>query len=345
MSWKRFLVGVLVIAALVGGFLAFQLYRWVIQPNVKLDSSSREFFIASGASYEEVRDKLFSLGIIENQVSFDWVAEQKGYPSLVKAGRYVLLDGMSNNALVNLLRSGEQTPVSVVVASVRTKPELASRVSSYLEMDSATLVKLLNDEGFCRQYGFNTSTIFTMFIPNTYEFYWNTSSEEFVDRMAREYKRFWTDERKQKAQAIGLSQSDVSILASLVQAEQGAHPQERPTVAGLYLNRLRKGLRMESDPTLIHALGDFSIKRVLKVHKSINSPYNTYKHAGLPPGPILLPEVSSLDAVLNAEEHNFLYMCAKEDFSGYHNFASSYSRHLVNARKYQRELDRRRIYK
>lgn len=163
--------------------------------------------------------------------------------------------------------------------------------------------------------------------------------------MAREYKRFWTDERKAKAKAQGLSQSQVSILASIVQSEQGAHPEERPVVAGLYLNRLKKGMRLESDPTLIHAIGDFTIKRVLKVHKKIVSPYNTYMHKGLPPGPILLPEVSAMDAVLDPDENNYIYMCAKEDFSGFHNFASSYNQHINNARRYQRELNRRKIYR
>ncbi len=343
MNMKRFVLSALALMLLIGGFLAFQYYRWIFQPNVELENSTQEFFIASDDDYDAVRQALSSF--LEDEDSFDWVAERKGYPDLVKPGRYILLDGMSNNALVNLLRSGNQEPVNVVVPSVRTRTELAARVAKGLEFDSASFVALLNDEGFCRQYGFNTTTIFTLFIPNTYEFYWNTTAEEFVERMAREYKRFWTDERKEKAGAIGLSQSEVSILASLVQSEQGAHPDERPVVAGLYLNRLRKRMRLESDPTLIHALGDFSIKRVLNVHKKVKSPYNTYLNAGLPPGPILLPEVSSLDAVLEADKHNYLYMCAKEDFSGYHNFASNYRQHINNAKRYQRELNRRKIYR
>jgi UPF0755 protein len=184
-----------------------------------------------------------------------------------------------------------------------------------------------------------------MFIPNTYEFYWNTSAEEFVERMAREYKRFWTEERKQKAGVIGLSQSEISTLASIVQSEQAAHVDERSVVAGLYLNRIRMGMRLESDPTLIHAIGDYTIKRVLNVHKQVDSPYNTYKNAGLPPGPILLPETTSIDAVLNADQHNYIFMCAKDDFSGYHNFAVTYRDHVNNAKRYQKALNARKIYR
>ncbi|MEM9025071.1 MAG: endolytic transglycosylase MltG, partial [Bacteroidota bacterium] len=167
----------------------------------------------------------------------------------------------------------------------------------------------------------------------------------FFQRMAREFKAFWTDERKAKARKAGLSQSQVATLASIVQAEQSNHRDERPRVAGLYVNRLHKGMRLQADPTVIYALQDFSIRRVLNVHKDVDSPYNTYRHAGLPPGPINLPEIASLDAVLNHEQHNYLYMCAKPDFSGYHNFAKTYEQHLVNARKFQRELNKRKIYR
>jgi len=184
-----------------------------------------------------------------------------------------------------------------------------------------------------------------MFIPNTYEFYWNTSAEEFFKRMAKEYKAFWTSERIAKAKKIGLSQSEVSALASIVQAEQLFHADERSRVAGLYINRLNKGMLLQSDPTLIYALGDFTIKRVLNKHKIIKSPYNTYLNTGLPPGPINLPERSSIDAVLNYEKHDYIFMCAKEDFSGYHNFAKTNRQHEIYAAKYHRELNKRRIYK
>lgn len=345
MNWKRFLGGIFIVLVVLGGWLSWDYYKRIYKPNVSLETSSVEFFIHSDWKYEDVLKALREQDIVENVHSFDWVAQRKGYPDLVKGGKYIILDAMSNNALVNLLRSGEQEPVNFKLASVRTKAELAGSVSKHLEADSATLMQMLNDPAFCQQYGFNTTTIFTLFLPNTYQFYWNTTAEEFVVRMAREYKRFWNEERVAKAGKLGMSQSEVSTLASLVQAEQGARKDERPRVAGLYLNRIRKGMRLESDPTLIHAIGDFSIKRVLHKHKEIDSPYNTYKNTGLPPGPILLPETTSIDAVLNAEKNNYIFMCAREDFSGYHNFASNYAQHMANARRYQAELNKRKIYR
>ncbi len=345
MSIKRFILGLVLFLLLIGAYLGWQYYQRIFSVNVQLKASSVDFYIGSDWTYGDVKTALMEQGVIEDSVSFDWVAEKKSYPSLVKSGKYVIPDGLNNNQLVNLLRSGEQEPVRLVLRSVRTKAELAQNVAAYIEADSASIHGLLNSQDFCSKYGFEPLTIMTMFLPNTYEFYWATDAEEFMIRMAREYKRFWTDERKAKAAALNLSQSQVSILASIVQAEQAAHPDERPIVAGLYLNRLRRGMRLESDPTLIHAIGDFTIKRVLNVHKEIQSPYNTYKNSGLPPGPILLPELSSIDAVLNPASHNYLFMCAREDFLGYHNFASSYRDHINNARRYQRELNRRKIYK
>ncbi len=345
MNIRKFLLAVVLFGALIGAYMAWDYYQRIFAVNVELPTSSVDFFIASDADYSDVLGDLITQGIIKDSASFDWVAKRKKYPDLAKGGRYVILDGMNNNQLVNLLRSGQQKPVQLILRSVRTKAELAANVSGFIEADSASIIALLNDEAFCAQYGFGTSTIFTMFLPNTYEFYWNTTAEEFMVRMAREYKRFWTEERIAKAKKMNLTQSEVSTLASIVQSEQAAKKDERPVVAGLYLNRLRRGMRLESDPTLIHALGDFSIKRVLNVHKQIDSPYNTYKNAGLPPGPILLPEIESIDAVLNASSHNYLFMCAKEDFSGYHNFSSSYREHVNNAKRYQHELNRRKIYK
>jgi UPF0755 protein len=345
MKPKQFIFTIVFLGILIGAYMAWDYYLRIFAPNVELGSSSVEFFIASNSDYSDVLHSLITLEVITDSASFDWVAKRKKYPELIKAGRYVILDGMNNNQLVNLLRSGEQEPIRLILRSVRTKAELAANVAYYIEADSASMMALLTDDAFCAQYGFNTTTIFTMFLPNTYEFYWNTTAEEFVVRMAREYKRFWNDERIAKAKALNLSQSEITTLASIVQSEQAAKKDERPVVAGLYLNRLRRGMRLESDPTLIHAIGDFTIKRVLNVHKEINSPYNTYKNAGLPPGPILLPEISSIDAVLNATNHNFIFMCAKEDFSGYHNFSSSYREHVNNAKRYQKELNRRKIYK
>lgn len=345
MNRSKFLWGILLSGLLLGAWLAWDYYGRFFKPNVDLDESSTEFFIESSYDFRDVVKALTDELIIIDSNSFKWAAEYKKYPSLIKPGRYVIFDGMNNNQLVNLLRSGEQEPVRLIVRSVRTKEALAGLVGNSLEADSSEIIALLNNEGFCQRYGFNSETIFALFIPNTYEFYWNTSAEEYVNRMVQEYKRFWTEERMRKAKQIGLSQSQVTTLASIVQAEQSAHPDERPIVAGLYLNRLKKGMRLESDPTLIYAIGDFTIKRVLNVHKQVDSPYNTYRNSGLPPGPIFLPEISSIDAVLNPTASNYLFMCAKEDFSGYHHFTSSYRQHQNNAIKYQRALNARKIYK
>ncbi len=341
--WK-FILGVILAIIVASGWLSWDYGQRFFEPNVSLNQSSVEIYVQSDWDIDDLILELCSHEFILDSNSFRWVAEYKKYNEHVKPGRYLLIDGMNNNQLVNVLRS-ENEPIQIVVRSVRTKEELVSSVSSLLELDSTALMGLLSNDGFCQRYGFNSATIFTLFIPNTYEFYWNTSAEEFLERMAREYKRFWTDDRKDKATVLGLSQSDVSALASIVQSEQAAHVDERPIVAGLYLNRLRKGMRLESDPTLIHALGDFTIKRVLNIHKQVESPYNTYKYVGLPPGPILLPETTSIDAVLNASEHSYIFMCAKEDFSGYHNFSVSYREHINNAKRYQRALNKRNIYR
>lgn len=325
----------------VAAYLAYTYYQKIFQPISSLEED-RYFHIYSDWEMDDLKNALLEERIIQDTASFNWVAEQKSFTQ-PKAGRYFIESGMSNNALVNLFRSGQQVPVNVTFNSVRTKKQLASVVSNQLELDSISLLQLLESNEFAQKYGFDRTTFLTLFIPNTYEFYWNTNAEEFVQRMAKEYKRFWTEERKAKAAKLGLSQSEVSILASIVQTEQMSRVEERPKVAGLYVNRLKRGMRLQSDPTLIYALGDFSIKRVLNKHKELNSPYNTYLYAGLPPGPIYLPDQSSIDAVLNYEKHNFLYMCAKADFSGYHNFSRTLNQHNIYARQYQRELNRRKI--
>lgn len=343
---KKTIILILVIGAAVGGFMAYNMYQKVYQPNVTLENTNdKYFYIYSNYEFSDVVHDLYEKGYIINRESFEWVAEQKAnFKNNVKPGRYLLEDGMSNNELVNLLRSGEQVPVKVTFNNVRTTAQLAGKVTKNLECDSSEVYDLLNDKEFVSKYGFNRITILTLFLPNSYEFYWNTSAEELIARMADEYKKFWTAERKAKAKKLNLSQSEVAILASIVQAEQSVHSDERPMVAGLYINRLRQGMLLQSDPTIIYGIGDFTIRRVLNKHKTHNSPYNTYMNRGLPPGPINLPSIKSLDAVLNYQQHDYIYMCAKEDFSGYHNFAKTYNQHLVYARKYQAELNKRRIY-
>lgn len=333
-----------VIAFAVCAGIFWKYYGKVFESAVTIKEDNPYLYIYSNWDRSDLVNYLHKEGILKDTASFIWVANQKEFQT-VKPGKYLLKGGMSNNSLVNLLRSGEQVPVKVTFNTIRTAKDLANKVASQIEANPKDLYSLLNNSAFAQKYGFSTQTFLTMFLPNTYEFYWNTNAEEFVQKMAREYKRFWNEERQAKARKLGLSQSEVSILASIVQAEQSQHPDERARVAGLYLNRIRKGMKLQSDPTLVFALGDFEIRRVLNKHKKIESPYNTYKYLGLPPGPINLPEISSLEAVLNSEKHDYIFMCAKADFSGYHDFSKTNRQHEKYAKAYRRELNRRKIMK
>lgn len=343
------LVKVIVSAMIVGlialSLIVFELYQKVCKANIKFGDNIEEryIFIDSDDEFLDVVSKLTSYNLLLDLNSFKWVAEKKNYIKNIKPGKYFINKEMNNNELINLLRSGRQSPVKVTFNNVRSLNGVASKLSSYLEADSSEILEAFLDDKFLEKNNFNKYNIISIFIPNTYEFYWNTSSIRLRDRMLKEYKLFWNKSRTIKASEINLSLQDVSILASIVQKEQNIRKDERPSIAGLYLNRLKKGMKLESDPTLIFALKDFNINRVLNKDKRVDSPYNTYKHVGLPPGPICIPSINSIDAVLNAEEHDYIFMCAKEDFSGYHNFAKNYARHLINARKYQKTLNKRRI--
>lgn len=337
-------MGLFLLLALATAFIVFwKYYSKVFTPNVFLEKKEQFIYIKTGSDLNDIAENLYAKGLLQDTVSFLWLARKKNYHNNIYPGRYGIENRMNNNELINLLRSGKQTPVQLTFNSIRNKEGIASSISAQLELDSAELMDKLDDENLAARYGFSKETFLSMFIPNTYEFYWNTSSNEFIKRMAEEYKRFWNEERKRKAGQLGLSQSEVSILASIVQAEQLTHPSERPVIAGLYLNRIRIGMPLQSDPTIIYALGDFSIKRVLNKDKKINSKYNTYLYKGLPPGPINLPEISSIDAVLNHKKHNYLYMCAKADFSGFHHFSDNLRQHNVYAAQYRRELNKREI--
>jgi UPF0755 protein len=343
-QWKKVLIALLLIVLAGGTWAGYEFYRTVYSPNVVMEAEEGFFHIPTGSDLKAVTDLLQQKGMILNRASFEWVAKQKQYELNVKPGRYRLTSGMSNNGLIDLLRSGKQVPLMVTFNNIRLKEELAGRIARQIEADSTALVRLLYDPSFAKKYGLTSETLPTLFIPNTYEFWWNTSAEQFVERMAKEYKAFWTEERKAKAKRIGLGQSEVSILASIVQKETNMRD-EQPTVAGVYLNRLKKGMLLQADPTLVFANRDFEARRVLNRHKEIDSPYNTYRYKGLPPGPICLPDPRTIDAVLNAETHSYLYFCAKADGSGYHSFATTYNEHLRNAREFQRELNRRKVYR
>ncbi len=259
-----------------------------------------------------------------------------------RTGAYMVDSGMTPINAAKQLQRGGQTGIKFTFNYVRTAEQFAERVSRRLLMSKNDLLSLLTDPAFCQQYGKTPQTIVSIFFPDSYEFYWTTKPEDFVAKMYKNYTNFWNEERKAKAKAIKLTPDEVSTLASIVE-EETAKRDERGKVARLYINRINKGMLLQADPTVKFGIGDFSIRRITRKMLQVESPYNTYKHKGLPPGPIRLPEKSTLDAVLNAPTHNYVYMCAKEDFSGYHNFAVGYAEHKANARRYQRELNRRGI--
>ncbi|MEN8203151.1 MAG: endolytic transglycosylase MltG [Bacteroidota bacterium] len=324
--------------------VVYKLYARVYVPNVKLSAGHELFYVPTGSDFEYVIDQLEEQGIIESRKSFRWVAIKKGYDKSVKPGRYKIRNGQSNNELANMLRSGKQDPVMVVFNNVRSLAHVAGKVSHYLEKDSAEFADWFSDPELPAKYGFEASGFTSMFVPETYEFFWTTSPEDFTERMKKEYEKFWSGERDRKAKKLDMSREEVVTLASIVD-EETLYDDENSKVAGVYINRLEQGIPLQADPTLKFALGDFTRQRILNGDKKVDSPYNTYMHKGLPPGPISIPSVSAIDGVLDYEDHRFIYFCAKADFSGYHSFARSYSQHKKNAREYQRALNQRRIYK
>ena len=264
------------------------------------------------------------------------------YGSRVRTGRYAIAPGRRALDVFRQLRNGQPTPVMLTVPEVRTMDRMAGRLAQKLMLDSAALARALCDQEYCRRLGYDTATIACLFVPNTYEVWWNTSLDALMQRMQREHDAFWNAGRRQKAEALGLTPDEVVTLASIVD-EETANNAEKPMIAGMYLNRLKRGMLLQADPTVKFALGDFALRRILNKHLEVESPYNTYKHAGLTPGPIRVPSVAAIEAVLNPARHDYLYMCAKEDFSGTHNFARTLGEHMQNARRYQQALNRRGI--
>jgi UPF0755 protein len=337
----KFIIIFVAIAFVIAGIRGYQLYQYVFRENVKTEYV---LYIQPGATFEQVTDSIIKNDALISFKAFHWVSKKKEYPKSVKTGRYLLKKGMNTNQVVNMLKGGMQTPLNVTFNNVRTKEEFAGKVSKYLIADSLSILNLFYDENQIKEFGFDAETYRTMFIPNTYQFYWTTTAEEFAERMKTEFDRFWNEERRNKAEQINLTPAEVTILASIVQSET-AKNEELSRIAGLYINRLNRGQLLQADPTVKYAVGDFSLKRILNVHLEVDSPYNTYKNAGLPPGPINVPETSAIDAVLNHEKHNYIYMCAKEDFSGFHSFAVTLDEHNRNAAKYRAALDRNNIRK
>lgn len=336
-------ISLLVILFAVAAFILPRIYYKFIAPNVNVEDKVY-LYVPTNASYQQLRDSIEKGSFLIKPNYFYSLADDRLLNTKFKSGKYAIKPGMTNRDLVNMLIAGNQEAVQFSFRDVRLKQTFASMVARKFEFDSASLVHLLDSVNFIEDYGFNQENVYTMFIPNSYEMYWNSSAKDFFLKMNKEYNSFWNSERLKKAEDLKLSPQEVTVLASIVDAEALAD-KEMPTIAGLYLNRLNRGIRLEADPTVIFANQDFTIRRVLNRHLTKESPYNTYRVKGLPPGPIMMPSIKAIDAVLSPESHQYIYMCAKEDFSGYHNFASTLSEHMANARRFQQALNLRNIKK
>jgi len=326
---------ILIAAAIIG----FKYYNKIFADNVNVSAENNQLFVPTGSTYDDLIAILSEKEILKNSESFDWVANKMNLKNHVYPGRYVIEDNLSNRKLIEKLRGGLQSPVEVTFNNVRTKEELAGKLGDMLEPDSIAFLNTMNDDEWLKLNDFIKEDVVSVCLPNTYEFYWNTSTSKFFGRMKSEFDKFWNDERMAKAKKLGLTRREIITLASIVE-EETQKQDEKSRVAGVYVNRLDKGMKLQADPTVKFAVGDFTLKRILFKHLEEDSPYNTYMYTGLPPGPIRIPSAQSIDATLNKEDHKYIYFCAKEDFSGYHNFAVTYAEHLVNAKNYQNALNR-----
>ena len=337
----RILLILFILILLLAGGAAFWGYRTFYSPGFAIDEPI-SVYIDEQTDYDGLCRQLVDSAKCTDIRIFNLITQRMDYPGHLKTGRYVVEPGMTHLALARILRNGQQTPVRITFNNIRTKEDLAEKLSAQLMFTKEDLLTLIDDEAYCKKLGFNPETIKCLFIPNTYEVYWNLTADKFMERMIREYNTFWNDERKEKAARIPLTPIEVSILASIVE-EESSVIDEYPIIAGLYINRLKKGMPLQADPTVKYAVGDFTLRRILYSHLEVDSPYNTYLYTGLPPGPLRIPSIQGLNSVLNYARHNYLYMVAKEDFSGRHNFAVSLAEHNRNADRYRQELNRRGI--
>ena len=344
MKNKNFLAVGLIIGSMLVSSFSFYFWQVVYTPNILINKEDLVFNIPTGANFKYVQNSLYDLGIVNDLVSFSFLSKLKRYDQSIKPGSYLLQADMSNKDAINMLRSGDQVPIKLTYSNARSLEVLASKIASYLEFDSATMISNLLNSNVASSYGFTKETFMCMFLPNTYEVYITDQPIVVLDRIYSAYKIFWNPERMAKAEELNLTPEEVIVLASIVDAETN-QMDEAPTVAGVYINRLNKNIKLQADPTLIFALGDYTIKRVLYEHMQVNSPYNTYKYSGLPPGPINLPSIAAIEAVLNYEKSDYLYFCANPDFTGNHKFARTLSQHNKNARLLHLALNKKKIYK
>ncbi|MGM0635651.1 MAG: endolytic transglycosylase MltG [Bacteroidota bacterium] len=344
---KKILVAVLLIGLVAMAGFSYYVYKAVMGPNTQFSESEKELFISSDDTYQEVFQSLQPY--LKNTDMFHRVAEKKGYTTNIKPGRYIIKRDMSNNDIINTLRS-QNKPVRITFNNQDHPQLLAERISKQIEADSLSLINAITDTAFLEKNNIEKAEAMSLYIPNSYEMYWNTSAEEFRKKMYQEFQKFWNEERRAKAEKLNLTPQEVSTLASIVQKETSM-VDERPRVAGVYINRLRKGMKLQADPTVIYGLKeklgnhDTVIKRVLNKDLVIDSPYNTYKYAGLPPGQIAMPDISAIEAVLNFEEHDYLFFVADLENPGYHKFARTLREHTNFANQYRQWMNKQKVYR
>lgn len=338
----KIILAVLLIIVVAGSFYAASLYKVYFAANVS--GKQGYLYIKTGATLDNVLEEIKTKDLLKDAGSFSQAAAKMELAQRLKPGRYRLSKGMNNRTLINMIKAGNQDPIKLKFHNIRKKDDFAGYLAKNFEADSTAFIKVLDSAALVEKYGFTTDNSYTMFIPNTYDMYWNISPIEFFNRMQKEYDKFWNASRKQKAAALNLTPQQVTILASIVDGE-ALYDKEMPVIAGLYLNRLNRGILLQADPTVIFANNDFTVKRVTGPLLRVESKYNTYKYAGLPPGPIMMPSINAIDAVLNHDKNNYIYMCAKDDFSGYHAFAETKAEHEINANKYRAALNKRNIFK
>lgn len=339
---KRILVAVALLGLLAMGAFSYYIYQNLFAANTQFDTKTAPVYVKTDASYKDVVKQLRPL--LKDIESFHQVAMRKAYTSNLKSGKFLLEKGMNNNEIINTLRS-KNLPVKVLFNNQHRLENLAGRVAEQIEADSLSLLKAMQDSIFLKENNFTEENALAMYIPNQYEFYWNSSAKEFRKRMLKEYKRFWNEKRLSQAKKNKLNPKEVIVLAAIVQKET-AKVEERKRVAGVYMNRYKRGIKLDADPTVIFALKkqhknfDTIIKRVLYKDLKIDSPYNTYKNTGLPPGTIAMPDISSINAVLNYENHDYYYFVADPENPGYHKFAKSLRQHNANSRAYKRWINK-----
>jgi UPF0755 protein len=333
----------LVLGAIAALFIGYQVYTYFRGNFFTPSGETVYIYIHERATLDDVVKQIEKKTKPRDINAFIRLAKTEGYPTKIRTGRYAITNGMTNHKLLSNLKKHIQAPVSLKFNNIRTKAQLAGRLSKQLMADSLTLLSVLNDSLADEKLGFTPETVVAMFIPNTYDMLWDITPAQFIKRMHHEYEEFWTDERKQKAKKANLTPVQVTTLASIIEEETN-HKADKPIVAGLYMNRLRLGMPLQSCPTIKFALNDFSLKRITGVHLRVQSPYNTYKNPGLPPGPIRIPSIESIDAVLDFKPNNYLYMCAKETLNGEHYFAATWAEHKRNADRYAAMMNKRGIH-